>query len=154
MGEFDLKEAYNLACVAHDNFHCEPFMANWIWKTSTLPKIRCFLWQCLHRSIQTRKVLGVRGLNISLSCPLCNTDVESIIHILRDCHQVRAFWNSFPPPIHSNLFYGANLLDWLRINYTSHQISTASIPWGTFFTFGVWCLWLRRNKVISRDQTT
>ena len=57
----------------------------------------------------------MRGLNIPPYCSLCNADVESIIHTLRDCRHARDFWNSFPPPIQSNLFYGTNLLVWLRI---------------------------------------
>ena len=84
-GEFEFKEAYKLACTMHNNPHCDHFMGNWIWKISTLPKIKCFLWQYFHRSIPTREALNKRGLNIPPCCPLCNDDVESIIHTLRDC---------------------------------------------------------------------
>ncbi|KAK7860295.1 putative ribonuclease h protein, partial [Quercus suber] len=85
-------------------------------------------------------------------CLLCKSDAEFIIHILRDCHQAWAFWNSFPPPIQSNLFYDANLTVWLQVNCTSHQLSSVGIPWSTLFTFGVWCLWLRCNRVIFKNQ--
>ena len=112
-GEFDLKEAYNLACVVHDSHLYESFMGNWVWKTIALPKIKCFLWQCIHKSIPAREVLDARGLVVPISCPLCNAEVESIIHILRDCPLAKEFWNSFPIPIHSCTFYGTNLLDWL-----------------------------------------
>lgn len=95
-GEFELKEAYKLACTTHYNPHCDHFMGNWIWKISALSKIKCFLWQCFHQSIQTREVLNMRGLNIPPCCPLCNADVESIIHTLRDCRHAWDFWNSFP----------------------------------------------------------
>ncbi|KAK7845491.1 putative ribonuclease h protein [Quercus suber] len=135
-GEFDLKEAYKLVCE------------------TTVPKIKCFLWQCLHKSIPSRDVLIARGLNIPHSCPLGCNEVESIIHILRDCPQARAFWDSFSPPLPPNIFYGTNLLDWLRINCTSHQRSSSNIPWSYLFPFSVWCLWLRRNKVIFRESST
>lgn len=101
-GEFDLKEAYKLVCE------------------TTVPKIKCFLWQCLHKSIPSREVLIARGLNIPLSCPLGCNEVESIIHILRAYPQARAFWDSFSPPLPPNIFYGTNLLDCLRTNCTSH----------------------------------
>ena len=90
-GEFEFKEAYKLACTMHNNPHCDHFMGNWIWKISTLPKIKCFLWQYFHRSIPTREALNKRGLNIPPCCPLCNDDVESIIHTLRDCWHARDF---------------------------------------------------------------
>ena len=61
------------------------FVDNWVWKTNTMPKIKCSLWQCVHRSIPVREVLVPRGLNLPTSCPLCNGPSESIIHVLRDC---------------------------------------------------------------------
>lgn len=108
--EFDIKEAYKLACAAHDPHLFKPFMENWVWKSITLPKIKYFLWQCIHKSLPTREVLGARGL------PLCNVDVESIIHILFDCPLAKEFWDSFPLPGHTTTFYGSSLTDWLRLN--------------------------------------
>ena len=131
------KEAYNLACETYDSLQGESFKGNWVWRTSTIPKIRCFLWQCLHKSIPAREVLIVRGLNTPFSCPICCNEVESIIHILRDCPQARIFWDSFPPPVPPNIFYGTNLLDWLQINCNFHQRSIHNIPKGSLFLFGV-----------------
>ena len=74
--------------------------------------------------------------------------------MLKYCPQVRAFWDSFPPSIHSNLFYGVNLSDWLKINCTSHKAAGIGISWGIIFPFGVWSLWLRWNMVIFRNHTT
>lgn len=139
-GEFDLKEAYNLACASQESHLYETFMGNWVWKTITLPKIKCFLWQCIQKSIPAREVLGARGLAIPISCSLCHTKVESIIHLLRDCPLAKEFWNSFPIPIHCNTFYGTSLLEWLRINCTNHQVSLFGISWSILFPFGVWCL--------------
>ena len=90
-GEFKIKEAYKLACMTQNNPHCDHFMGNWIWKISMLPKIKCFLWQCFHRSIPTREVLNMRGQNIPPYCQLCNADIESIIHTLRDCRNAQDF---------------------------------------------------------------
>ena len=109
--DFKLKEADKLACMDNDNYPYGSFTRQWVWKTITLPKIKCFLWQCLHKSIPVKEVLTARGLNVPLCCPICNSATKSILHMLRDCPQVRAFWDSFPPRIHSNLFYGAKLLD-------------------------------------------
>lgn len=153
-GDFELKEAYKLACMDNDNYPYGYFTGQWVWKTITLPKIKCFLWWCLHKSIPIREVLAARGLNVLLCCPICNFAAESILHLLRDCPQVWAFWDSFSPPIHSNLFFGANLSDWLKINCTSHKVVGIGISWGIIFPFGVWSLWLQWNRVIFRDHTT
>ena len=138
----------------NDNHPYRSFEGQWVWKMITLPKIKCFLWQCLHKSISVREVLAARGLNVPLCCPICNSAMESILHMLRVYPQVRAFWDSFPPPIHPNLFYGENLSNWLKINCTSHKAVGIGISWGVIFPFGVWSLWLWQNKVIFRDHTT
>ncbi|KAK7843488.1 hypothetical protein CFP56_012459 [Quercus suber] len=61
---------------------------------------------CCHYSIPVRSVLVARGLNLPTFSPLCNAPLESIEHVMRDCPFTRWFWNSFPSPMQSNLFYG------------------------------------------------
>ena len=52
-GSFDLKSAYNLAMDREED---DPFTASWIWKAPTLPRIKSFLWQCIHNSIAVKNV--------------------------------------------------------------------------------------------------
>ena len=35
--------------------------ADWIWKLETLPKIKTFLWRCIHNSIGVKTCLTRRG---------------------------------------------------------------------------------------------
>ena len=123
-------------------------MGSWVWEVLTLPKIKCFLWQCVHQSIVVRVVLIEWGCNLSSLHPLCNEAIKSIIHVLRDCPKAHLLWNSFPPPIQSNTFYGVHLGDWLRINCKSQHPSLLGIPWSIMFSFGIWSIWLHRNNVI------
>jgi len=147
-GEFNLKEAYKLACIAIDFPRDLPFTGAWVWKVNTFPKVRCFLWQCLHRSIPVREVLVARGINIPTLYPLYNDAIETIIHTLRDYPQARIFWDSLLPSNLSSWFYNINLGDWLHLNCASNLSFTSGISWGTLFPFGVWSLWLRQNKVV------
>ena len=125
------------------------FAGAWVWKANTFPKVRCFfLWKCLHRSIPIREVLSARGINIPSLCPLCNDAIESIFHTLRDCPQARSFWESLLLPKYRSWFYNMNIEDWLRTNCASNLAYTSGISWGIIFLFGVWSLWLRRNKVV------
>ena len=41
-GNFDLKEAYKLACLEDEGWSSVSFNGEWIWKVSTIPKIQCF----------------------------------------------------------------------------------------------------------------
>lgn len=71
-GNFELKEAYKLAKVMEEGDSVEGFNGEWIWKVLTIPKIKCFLWQCYHKSISVRTALAARGMDVSPLCPVCN----------------------------------------------------------------------------------
>ncbi|KAK7827223.1 putative ribonuclease h protein [Quercus suber] len=68
------------------------FDGGWIWKVSTIPKIKYFVWQCLHESIPVSTVLAARGRDVSPVCQLCREGSESILLVLRDCHVARTLW--------------------------------------------------------------
>ena len=58
-----------------------------------------------------------------------------------------------PPPIPAAVFYGTNLIDWLRLNCGSTKSCVMNnLNWGTVFSFGIWSLWLRRNGVLFRGE--
>ena len=42
-GPFERKEAYRLACMEGDDDQANPFEGDWIWKTITIPKVKCFI---------------------------------------------------------------------------------------------------------------
>ncbi|KAF3946345.1 hypothetical protein CMV_027378 [Castanea mollissima] len=107
----------------------------WIWKVATIPKIQCFIWQCLHRSIPVREVLHSRGMEVPQTCPICNEKPETILHCLRDCREAQALWKAFPPPLTASTFFGTSLMDWLKNNFLFRN---AGLPWNL------------RAKVISR----
>ena len=77
-----------------------------------------------------------------VSCLLCDEGTENVIHVLRDCGVAQSFWDS-PPPIPVAIFYGTNLIDWLRLNCGSTKSCVVTnLNWGIVFSFGIWSLWL------------
>ena len=75
-----------MASMEGDDDQANPFEGDWIWKTTTIPKVKCFIWQCYHNSISVLAALGYRGMDVSPSCLICNGASETIIHVLRDFH--------------------------------------------------------------------
>ena len=147
-GDFKLKEAYRLANKGDNNMVWQHFKGDWVWKVATLPKIKCFLWQCCHQSIPVRALLAQRGMDIPFLCPVFNHEPETILHALRDCPKAQSFWNSLSPPFRSNLFYGLQLVDWLKLNCkTSMSSPSSNINWSILFPFAVWTFWLHRNCI-------
>ena len=150
-GNFELKEAYKLARMEEMGKPSCRFNGEWIWKVQTIPKILCFIWQCYFNSIPVRSVLASRGMEVPVSCLLCDKGLESVLHVLRDCCVAHEFWNSFPPPFLAAVFYETQLVDWLRLNCGSMKnYVAANLNWGIVFSFGIWTLWLRQNGVVFR----
>ena len=140
-GAFELKEAYRLAGMEGEDNQASPFVGEWIWKTISILKVKCFLWQCYHNSIPVQATLAYCGMDISPSCLICNGAPKTIIHVLRDCPFAKWFWNSFPQPMQASLFYGSRLADWMRLNCRSTKVSLClGINWGVVFPFGIWGL--------------
>ena len=48
-GDFDLKHAYALAMGSDSDAGF--FNGKWVWKLDTIPRIKAFIWQCLHNAI-------------------------------------------------------------------------------------------------------
>ena len=81
-GSFDLKIAYKLDTSSEE---IAPFTTSWIWKAPTLPRIKTFLWQCAHNSIAVKECLTGRRVVGDENCPICNREIKSTLHALRDC---------------------------------------------------------------------
>ena len=88
-GSFDLKIAYNLDTSSEE---IAPFTTSWIWKAPTLPRIKTFLWQCAHNNIAVKECLTGRGVVEDENCPICNREIKSTLHALRDCPRVQLVW--------------------------------------------------------------
>ena len=53
-GSFDLKSAYLLAKDLN-LLNLNTSYGKWVWKATTTPRIKFFLWLCYHKSIPTRE---------------------------------------------------------------------------------------------------
>ncbi|XP_071728620.1 uncharacterized protein [Rutidosis leptorrhynchoides] len=64
-------------------------------RNKSLPqKINIFIWRAIKCKIRTRSELDKRGIDLNtLLCPLCDTEVEIVDHILISCHNVKHIWH-------------------------------------------------------------
>ena len=90
-GFFSLKSAYLLA-KGLNPLKLDAVSVEWVWKVEALPKIQFFLWLCLHNSVPTGEILGLRGLSIDSVCSLCHRSNESVDHLLRGCEFAKDYW--------------------------------------------------------------
>ena len=123
-----------------------------MWKLKTLPRIKTFIWQCLHQSIVVGVCLVQRCLSETEICPLCNNEGKTILHRLRDCPFVRNIWHRLGISRDSN-FYVDDLQLWMENNCKdqSHKVRHHP-PWKIIFPFAIWGIWKHWNNVIFRDR--
>ena len=73
--------------------------------------------------------------------------MEDITHVLRDCHVAKSFWTEAEIPANDPEFYSSPCNRWLKSNaINSSTIPNKPFTWDTFFLFGIWNLWLQRNR--------
>nr|POE61120.1 putative ribonuclease h protein [Quercus suber] len=151
-GEFDPKNAYLLAI--DDNLETSDFHGKWIWKLQSLPKIKIFLWKCLHMSLPVKAILAYRGFGDLGGCDSCTELDESIIHVLRECPIAKNFWVQSSCPISLKQSFSDDLVTWIKKNaLDSFKAHGKDYRWCNFFLLGLWNLWLQRNNKAFRHQS-
>ena len=112
----------------------EATLGHWVWKSSTTPRIKFFLWLCVHCSIPTCEVLGSRGINLNITCELCGLASKSILHTLRDCEKARCVWKDLGIEESNVEFFNLSLTDWLEKYCSSFKFfPRPCIPWKILF---------------------
>lgn len=92
----------------------------------SISKIKCFLWQCYHKSIPVSSLLATWGMDVPTVCRLYNSGTETILHVLCDCQVALNLWTVLSLPLPAVSFFNLQLLDWLRLNCGSTKTMASS----------------------------
>lgn len=130
---FSLNSAYLLA-KGSNLLNLETTLHQWVWKSSTTPRIKFFLWLCVHCNIPTREVLGSRVFNLNITCELCGSTSETILHTLRVCVSAKSIWNDLGIEESNMELFNLPLADWLEKYCGSTEFfPRPCIPWKVLF---------------------
>ena len=145
-GKFDSRKAYLLAI--DENLETPYFHGKWIWKLQTLPKIKIFLWKCLHKSLPVKAILTHRRIGGLGGCDSCTELEESISHVLRDCLIANSFWEQANCLDSLKQSFSDDSVVWIKKNaLDSLKVHGKDYDWCTFFLLGLWDLWLQWNRM-------
>ena len=114
----------------HERIHFDKSRWNWIWKTPRPQKIQIFIWKCTHNRLPTRSFIAHHQHGIGSECLRC-LNLESTLHVIRDCPWVKEFWIVVPEQ-REIFFSHKSLTKWLHENLTDSNISPRSfqmMPW-------------------------
>jgi len=118
-----------------------------IWDLKTLPKIKMFLWRALSGVLVVSTCLQAHGMHTNLMCSLCQTNIESISHVLFCCWPAREVWenaNIYMPPhgftdsITDNIGFMLKLMSNVGVPLPLRM----AIPWI------LWGIWKHRNETL------
>ncbi|XP_071728126.1 uncharacterized protein [Rutidosis leptorrhynchoides] len=117
-------------------------------------KINIFIWRVILGRILTRVELDKRNIDLDvILCPLCNSHVETIEHILYQCTTSEAIWNlilawwNLPTTTFSSLF-DTTLTDQTFTTSPLGKLIWKATKWTT-----IYMIWKNRNaKVFSKKD--
>ncbi|GLT37826.1 hypothetical protein SLA2020_121150 [Shorea laevis] len=147
-GLFQSSSAY---CLAKNIFSAQHESWNWIWKINTLPKIHHFIWLLNHGKLLTKDMLYDWGIGDSNLCPVCNTSLETIDHVFRECLFASLLWEVFTPHSVLSLNHELSFQAWLKTNCCL-QSEFNGVKWNTMFSFIIWSIWYFRNQRLHHGK--
>lgn len=116
-----------------------------IWSLSIPNKVKILVWRFCRNVIPVRNRLRGKGIHVPVTCPMCNRDIEHLLHLFFDCPFANGCWQSV------NIRYAMGEVhfapDWLLQILTSAKhdevVAVCLVLWG------IWC-W--RNKRVWQNQ--
>lgn len=106
--------------------------------------VKLLLWKACHNIILTRENLYERKISVQMLCPICNLEIESVIHTLWECPATNDVWGEDGSPLKKWKADCRDMEDlWSRITdkLPKHSQDLCAIIFRN--------LWLRRNAFLS-----
>ncbi|KAG2275937.1 hypothetical protein Bca52824_058492 [Brassica carinata] len=121
-----------------------------IWRMSTIPKIRKFLWGAASGGLGVAERLTAHGMHVEITCKLCHQGIETIEQVLFQCTKAQKLWSEFD--LTSGHSFNAGILTELlneclrlmkdeKIEHTRRR----AILWM------LWTIWKNRNSLIYAE---
>lgn len=94
-----------------------------------------------------------RGMTADDLCLRCHRCPETIMHLLKDCEEVKDFWPSLINLDQWSSFFSIGLHNWLDWNLSSTQVGILQGNWLVVFGVAINNIWKDRNSMVF-SQTT
>ena len=151
-GSFSTKEAYKIMC--NDPIPLDPLWSR-IWTTGIWPKVSLFLWLFGHQRILTWDNLWKRNFHGPSKCPNCNTQEETLQHLLDSCSLANQLWEKASFHCQKRCRVSEDIIKSIRNwNQNPYKSELLNQLWRIIPGLLLWTIWKEWNKCIFKDQST
>jgi hypothetical protein len=123
-----------------------------IWRTKAPPRVAFFAWTAARGKILTMDNLRRRGMVVVNRCWLCESDGESVDHLLLHCEAARALWNAFFVRFGLYWVMPCSVKELLASWWSSGR-SRSTVVWKMVPLCIMWCIWSERNNRCFEDSS-
>ncbi|CAA0814630.1 3-epi-6-deoxocathasterone 23-monooxygenase [Striga hermonthica] len=143
-GLFTTRSAY-LALTSPTSKTVQPIWKA-VWRAPAAQRVRHFLWIAVRNRLFTNGERWRRHLTDDDGCAGCG-QLESTIHVLRDCPKARSIWDRLLPRPYREEFFSSELRSWIWSNLSGSG-DDGMDGWATIFAITCWRIWFWRNMGI------
>ncbi|XP_026399043.1 uncharacterized protein LOC113294886 [Papaver somniferum] len=159
-GNFTVKSAYNKLMEPRiQNQIAISVVPQGIWKSlwkMKLPhRVKLFIWKCLKDIVPTRVCLSQDMNPIDVSCAICNSEAESLYHLLVLCNHAKEVWRILNVNIDRIIINYHSIREWIMSwfqgveNAGDDDLKT----WRSLLMVGCWIIWKERCDCVFQDKS-
>lgn len=141
--QYSVKTTYQFWLMQNQESTNESLSEGWkkLWKVQVPHKFRTFMWRVCNNTLPVRNVIKRKGVHTTIICPMCDRDIEHLLHQFFDCQYAKECWQK------ANLSYDMQEVEaaslWLLEKLSmSNTVETESI------TAVLWVIWFARNQKV------
>lgn len=117
-----------------------------IWKLNIPHKLKIFLWHFCRNTMPIRWRIRSRGIIVPITCPLCNNDVEYMLHLFFDCNFAADCW------AHANAMQDMTEVE-AAPSWLLDKLATASVEELVKISMVLWGIWNWRNRKVWDNKS-
>lgn len=108
------------------------------------PKLKHFLWKCMHNWLPTNGVVKKRGVNCEEICKRCGLDKESREHLFFHCQESKLIWKLAPIKWTKQQPLTGNFVEWWKAinNAVKDEQGKKAVELSVYL---LWHIWKARN---------
>ena len=114
-------------------------------------RVRCFVWLLRHDRLLTKVRLAKMHLG-SPMCYFCGDELETTLHVLRDCPIAMSIWMNTVKVANRGWFFASELEDWININMSKELGLVTIMQWADCWATTCHAIWTWRNKMIHDNN--